>query len=779
AVAPVSAGAANLTITPQKLSFGTTAAGTTSAPQPVTISNSKPAAISVTGVAPPDRFTLESDTCSGQTLAAGASCTIGVAFSPIEAGEVSGQLAITSAPGVARSRRTRLRRQSVKLAGTASPAAASGVFVTNPYIDGLTIYPIAADGNVYPSAAVIGPDTDLDYPFGIATDSSGAIYVANYNASTVTIYAADSGGNLAPIGALGGSMTGLVEPEGIAVDSSGNVYVANTQGGAAYFGSITVYGPGQSGNQPPLQTIVGDSTGLAYPVGVAVDSSGDVYAANLEGGITGEGSITVYSPGGSGDVPPAATITGPLTGLGQPSGIAVASSGKIYVANNSCGPSASGCVTVYSALGKTTGTVDLAPIATISGSATQLDEIQGIAVDWGGSIYVTSFSAPGAVYVYAPGANGNVAPFATIAGSNTGLFGPRGIAALGVRPTPTATTTPTPTATETATPTATATATVTATETATPTATTTATVTATTTATPTATTTATVTATETATPTATTTATVTATETATPTATATATVTATSCAGPEPDGAATTTTSNTAGATTVTLNFPAAVTAGDICVAGFALQSTNGQNAGNTGSNVTVTPAHWSYIRQGSAFCNTANCTNNQELFEYWYGVGTTGAAGTEGGTTATWTLSPSFNGMAGWIQCYSGVDTTTPVDPNNAGGVGPVGGGMNASLSTITLNSMATLHRACERIILHCSIGNTAGAYTAPAPPVDSLTAQIVGSGGTGILSGLNENDIAFDGLNPTTAAPTAPTCTNAGAAAHFNGAEFALQPP
>ncbi|MGH7812414.1 MAG: hypothetical protein ACREQI_00220 [Candidatus Binataceae bacterium] len=256
--------------------------------------------------------------------------------------------------------------------------------------------------------------------------------------------------------------------------------------------------------------------------------------------------------------PPIATITGPATQLGQPSGIAIDSSGQIYVVNNSCGPSASGCIAIYAPLAGRTGNLDIAPLKTIGGPNAQLNDLAGIAVDGAGTMYVTSFADPGEVAIYYAWANGNTPPAATIAGGDTGLFAPRGIAELGIRPTPTATATATVTATATATVTATTTATITATPTATVTATTTATITATPTATVTATTTATITATPTATVTATTTATITATPTATVTATTTATITTT----PTATVTATTTATITATPTaTVTATTTATITA--------------------------------------------------------------------------------------------------------------------------------------------------------------------------------------------------------------------------
>ena len=68
-----------------------------------------------------------------------------------------------------------------------------------------------------------------------------------------------------------------------------------------------------------------------------------------------------------------------------------------------------------------------APTATIAGGNTGLFTPVGIARDGAGNIYVTDASN-NSITVYAAGASGNVSPTATIAGGNTGLIQPIGIA---------------------------------------------------------------------------------------------------------------------------------------------------------------------------------------------------------------------------------------------------------------------------------------------------------------------------------------------------------------
>jgi hypothetical protein len=117
----------------------------------------------------------------------------------------------------------------------------------------------------------------------------------------------------------------------------------------------------------------------------------------------------------NGNVPPDLIISSPGWGV-------AAYYNTVFVANPS------GSITVFEVgLGGYSS-----QLPTIAGDATGLNGPLAVAVDSGGNIYVTtdgsSVDNQQKVLVYAKGASGNVAPIATIAGSNTGLFGPGAIA---------------------------------------------------------------------------------------------------------------------------------------------------------------------------------------------------------------------------------------------------------------------------------------------------------------------------------------------------------------
>ena len=89
-----SGSSASLTATPNSLSFGNVAVGSTSSAQGVTVQNTGTAAAAISSVTASTGFG-ETNTC-GSSLAAGASCTASVTFAPTVSGAASGSLTVSS-----------------------------------------------------------------------------------------------------------------------------------------------------------------------------------------------------------------------------------------------------------------------------------------------------------------------------------------------------------------------------------------------------------------------------------------------------------------------------------------------------------------------------------------------------------------------------------------------------------------------------------------------------------------------------------------------------------
>ncbi len=171
----------------------------------------------------------------------------------------------------------------------------------------------------------------INFPAGVALDPGGNIYVSNAfgSAGKITVYAAGSSGDVPPTATISGGATELCGTNGIALDSSGNILATN--GGCGRGASITTYPAGSNGDVSPSATISGIDTGLSTPLGITLDSAGNIYVANFGPGLPSGsvGSVTVYPPGSAGDSAPLAIIVGQNTALLVPQSIALDSSDRI------------------------------------------------------------------------------------------------------------------------------------------------------------------------------------------------------------------------------------------------------------------------------------------------------------------------------------------------------------------------------------------------------------------------------------------------------------------
>ena len=320
--------------------------------------------------------------------------------------------------------------------------AQGNIYLANAGNNSVTIY---QPGVVAPTITITGSDTGLAFPAPVAVGPDNTLYVANNSFNSfppvpsLTEYTNPAAGpvgnqDLSPTITIAGSNAGFVTPTGVVSDANGTLYVSNEFGGANGNGDILIFQPGTNGNAFASAKIDGpySDTGLSEPININLDSSGNIYAANLNAGPDGAGSITVYAAGNTGDVGPVATITGPDTLLSLPAKTALDSAGNIYVTNcgpgcpSTCSNAGNGLITVYAA--GSDGNVP--PIAVIQGPDTELNHVSGIAVDSGGRIYASNFCS-GSINIYPPIGSINTPdtpPLVVLSGSLTKLFGPGAIA---------------------------------------------------------------------------------------------------------------------------------------------------------------------------------------------------------------------------------------------------------------------------------------------------------------------------------------------------------------
>ena len=218
------------------------------------------------------------------------------------------------------------------------------------------------------------------------------------------------GAGLAAMGSSGASSTCMSSP---------CIYVTNTR--PARNASVTVYPIMAKGDVAPVTEISGPATGLIDPTGIALDAQHNIYVSNVVSGSSTISEINVFPAGSTGNAAPVQTIGGSATLLDYANAIAIDANQNIYVANEgiSGGPSS---INVYAA--GSNGNV--APVRMIAGANTGINDPNGIAVDPSGKIYVTNEFAH-SVTVFGAGANGNATPLQTIVGHNTHVNMPTGI----------------------------------------------------------------------------------------------------------------------------------------------------------------------------------------------------------------------------------------------------------------------------------------------------------------------------------------------------------------
>jgi DNA-binding beta-propeller fold protein YncE len=201
----------------------------------------------------------------------------------------------------------------------------------------------------------VKPIRELDVPhqsWGLSLDMGrDEIAVTSQQYQGISIYSRTATGAARPLRTIRGEKTQLADPHGVYLDGTNNeVFTANHgnwtemrsyaddavllpgeyKPGRFERPSIRIYRGDANGDVPPIRTIQGKSTLLAWPMGINVSRERNELAiANY-----GSNSILIFPRSAGGDVSPARVIGGERTGIVGPVGVAFdEKNGEIWVAN--------------------------------------------------------------------------------------------------------------------------------------------------------------------------------------------------------------------------------------------------------------------------------------------------------------------------------------------------------------------------------------------------------------------------------------------------------------
>jgi 6-phosphogluconolactonase (cycloisomerase 2 family) len=222
--------------------------------------------------------------------------------------------------------------------------------VNNDGGDRMVVFTYDDHGNVQPRRTLILPHQSWDVALAPTRDEI-AITVQQSNA--ISLFKRDAHSTDAPIRTIRGLNTGLEDPHGVYFDEQHDELITANHGnwtqlrpytpydplvtdvgeyapGAFHRASIVVHPADANGDVAPLRRIVGDLTGLNWPMGIDADLTHDEIAvANY-----GDSSVRIFRRGDKGNVQPVRVLGGALTQIVGPVSVAIdTKNDELWVAN--------------------------------------------------------------------------------------------------------------------------------------------------------------------------------------------------------------------------------------------------------------------------------------------------------------------------------------------------------------------------------------------------------------------------------------------------------------
>ena len=205
-------GSAPVTLSVTSLSFSTTVAGNTSAAKTVTLTNKQAVTLSSIGIAASGPFAVASNTC-GTSVATGASCTVGVTFSPTAVGSATGTLTFNDSAIAS--------PQTVSLSGTGSaPVTFSSNSINFSTVKvGTTSSARTVTLTNHLSSALTIAAVNASMGFAVASNTCGASIGAGANCTVGVTFSPTATGPVT--GTLTFTNSAVTSPQGVTLSGTG------------------------------------------------------------------------------------------------------------------------------------------------------------------------------------------------------------------------------------------------------------------------------------------------------------------------------------------------------------------------------------------------------------------------------------------------------------------------------------------------------------------------------------------------------------------------------
>jgi len=271
-------------LTPTSLTFNNRAGGTTSGPRTVTVKNAGNASLVISAISfTNSTFSLQSTTCGTlpATLAAGATCTISVVYSPPVAGNWSANMVITSnslgSPHI------------VPIRGAGANVALTSSLNPSTYFDTVT-FTATVTSTIQTGIPLQGTVEFLDGSNSIDIENVGSSSIVNGVLTAVVPFVTSS----LPVGTH--SITAVYEGDGFRTGSNPSNVITQTVNQAATTTTVTSsLNPSAFGAGPPpiFTATVTATNGLTTPLGTVTFKDGTTV---LGTGTLDDSGQTAFTP---------------------------------------------------------------------------------------------------------------------------------------------------------------------------------------------------------------------------------------------------------------------------------------------------------------------------------------------------------------------------------------------------------------------------------------------------------------------------------------------------